>query len=38
MMEMIALYRKMKAEGTYTKKDFLREAAQIPRHLCPFAL
>ncbi len=30
MMEMIALYRKMKAEGTYTKKDFLREAAQIP--------
>ena len=29
-MEMIALYRKMKAEGTYTKKDFLREAAQIP--------
>ena len=30
MMEMIALYRKMKAEGTYTKKDFLREAARIP--------
>ena len=30
MMEMIALYRKMKAEGTYTKKGFLREAAQIP--------
>lgn len=30
MMEMIALYREMKADGSYTKKDFLRRAAQIP--------
>ncbi len=30
MMEMIALYRGMKADGSYTKKEFLRRAAQIP--------
>lgn len=30
MMEMIALYRLMKADGSYTKKEFLRRAAQIP--------
>ena len=30
MMEMIALYREIKADGSYTKRDFLRRAAQIP--------
>ena len=30
MMEMIALYRKMKAEGTYTKKDFLGRPPRSP--------
>ena len=29
-MEMIALYRGMKADGSYTKHEFLRRAAQIP--------
>ncbi len=29
MMEMIALYRGMKADDSYTKKEFLRRAAQI---------